>query len=228
MSDLRRLLRKQNEMFKRKSSDEYVEAPTESKAEGGRPGAAPNEPTCEKCGDSYGAPAHNAAVWGSHPFQAKAEPPQPSVQPHDHAKDDRKLPIDRPCSACSAGDSEMEYHSHCPPFRVEPSVQGEQNWAIIAAKEIADLWNLSHYGEHKTAEIIRKNAPAAPSITSARITTAAKAFVEKLHAIHADEKYQSVWTISQIHVGPYQGPNYIKELEELEKALREAGVRVEQ
>ena len=32
-------------------------------------------------------------------------------------KDDRKLPIDRPCSACSAGDYKMEYHDHCPPFR---------------------------------------------------------------------------------------------------------------
>ena len=36
-----------------------------------------------------------------------------------------KLPIDRPCSACSAGDVQMEYHDHQPPFResapVEPS-----------------------------------------------------------------------------------------------------------
>lgn len=29
-----------------------------------------------------------------------------------------KFPIDRPCSACSAGDSEMKYHDHSPPFRV--------------------------------------------------------------------------------------------------------------
>lgn len=31
-----------------------------------------------------------------------------------------KYPIDRPCSACSAGDTEMEYHDHQPPFRAEP------------------------------------------------------------------------------------------------------------
>lgn len=37
---------------------------------------------------------------------------------HDCDKDDRKLPIDRPCSACSAGDTRMEYHDHCPPFRL--------------------------------------------------------------------------------------------------------------
>ena len=29
----------------------------------------------------------------------------------------RRLPIDRPCSACSGGDPEMKYHMHSPPFR---------------------------------------------------------------------------------------------------------------
>ena len=29
----------------------------------------------------------------------------------------QKLPIDRPCSACSDGDTEMKYHDHQPPFR---------------------------------------------------------------------------------------------------------------
>ena len=28
-----------------------------------------------------------------------------------------KFPIDRPCSACSAGDLEMKYHDHTAPFR---------------------------------------------------------------------------------------------------------------
>ena len=31
-----------------------------------------------------------------------------------------KLPIDRPCSACSDGDTEMKYHDHTPPFRAQP------------------------------------------------------------------------------------------------------------
>lgn len=38
---------------------------------------------------------------------------------HNCNTEDKKLPIDRPCSACSAGDFEMKYHSHCPPFRNE-------------------------------------------------------------------------------------------------------------
>jgi hypothetical protein len=37
---------------------------------------------------------------------------------HNCNTDDAALPIDRPCSACSAGDHEMKYHLHCPPFRV--------------------------------------------------------------------------------------------------------------
>lgn len=40
---------------------------------------------------------------------------------HDCKTDDRKLPIDRPCSACSGGDTEMKFHAHCPPFRGVPS-----------------------------------------------------------------------------------------------------------
>jgi hypothetical protein len=34
-----------------------------------------------------------------------------------------RLPIDRPCSACSAGDTEMEYHLHRPPFRTPSAPQ---------------------------------------------------------------------------------------------------------
>ena len=36
-----------------------------------------------------------------------------------------KLPIDRPCSACSAGDAEMEHHDHTPPFREAKPVSTE-------------------------------------------------------------------------------------------------------
>ncbi len=36
---------------------------------------------------------------------------------HPPAERPGKYPIDRPCSACSAGDDEMKYHDHHPPFR---------------------------------------------------------------------------------------------------------------
>lgn len=32
-------------------------------------------------------------------------------------KNHARLPIDRPCSACGDGDTEMKYHLHSPPFR---------------------------------------------------------------------------------------------------------------
>lgn len=49
----------------------------------------------------------------------------------------------------------------------------------------------------------------------------AKKLVAKLREVHADSKYQSVWTISHIHVGQYSGPTYTAELETLEKGLKE-------
>lgn len=33
----------------------------------------------------------------------------------------QKRPINRPCSACSAGDYKMEYHDHHPPFADDPA-----------------------------------------------------------------------------------------------------------
>ena len=61
---------------------------------------------------------------GDMPFPCENWKPLEQPEPgHTCSTDDRRLPIDRPCSACSAGDSEMEYHLHCPPFRPEPSEQ---------------------------------------------------------------------------------------------------------
>lgn len=36
--------------------------------------------------------------------------------------------------------------------------------------------------------------------------------VERLGAVHADERYRSVWTLYMIHGGHYTGPSYEKEL----------------
>lgn len=55
---------------------------------------------------------------------------------------------------------------------------------------------------------------AAPSLKEA-----ATRFVEKLRLVHADARYQSVWTVAQLHIGPYTGLKYDEELEALKKAL---------
>lgn len=52
-----------------------------------------------------------------------------------------------------------------------------------------------------------------------RLLKAATALAEKLRQVHKDPKYVSVWVISQNHAGPYTGPQYVQELEELEKVL---------
>lgn len=51
------------------------------------------------------------------------------------------------------------------------------------------------------------------------IANAAMALRDKLKAIHDDAAYQSVWTVNQLHAGPYQGPTYTDELAALDAAL---------
>lgn len=45
------------------------------------------------------------------------------------------------------------------------------------------------------------------------LVEALSALVEKLDLVHDDPRYEAVWTISQLHAGPYTGPQYDKELE---------------
>lgn len=212
-----------------------LEAATESKAEGGQTqipsleweGKTPQERNDIVCGIVERLTRANSPYltplekWALNMYYTQtcevppAEPPQPSVQPHDHAKDDRKLPIDRPCSACSAGDSEMEYHSHCPPFRVEPSVQGEQDepvaeliniWTGKRHEEFA-CWGVGEMGYKPPMGVTVKSRhplylhPSAPSITSERI------------AEIANERFTTEESIDWCR-------------EAIIEALREAGVRV--
>jgi hypothetical protein len=56
-----------------------------------------------------------------------------------------------------------------------------------------------------------------------KLETTFWAFVNKLDAIHDDPAYKSVWTVHQIHVGPYQGPTYTAELAAARAVLMEGG-----
>ena len=51
------------------------------------------------------------------------------------------------------------------------------------------------------------------------IEVAARTLRDKLRAIHEDRAFQSVWTVNQLHAGPYRGPTYVDELAGLEEAL---------
>lgn len=54
---------------------------------------------------------------------------------------------------------------------------------------------------------------------SDKLHEAAKKLCERLREIHDHPEYLAVWTCSQIHRGPYTGPNYAEELMALEKAV---------
>jgi hypothetical protein len=51
-----------------------------------------------------------------------------------------RLPIDRPCSACSAGDSKMEYHLHAPPFRTDSATITGVEDKFIHSDKLSAYW----------------------------------------------------------------------------------------
>jgi hypothetical protein len=58
-------------------------------------------------------------------------------------------------------------------------------------------------------------------MSSDEVRKALKDLIDRLDEIHADPVYKSVWTIHQLHVGPYRGPTYIEELARARAALEE-------
>jgi hypothetical protein len=51
------------------------------------------------------------------------------------------------------------------------------------------------------------------------VISAARALLERLDLVHADDRYKAVWEIAQLHIGPYTGLQYESELLALRKAL---------
>lgn len=61
-------------------------------------------------------------------------------------------------------------------------------------------------------------------IENEEIAQAAKALVQRLHAVHAHPAYEAVWNFYLSEGGgPYRGPTYTAELAALEDTLRLAG-----
>lgn len=56
-----------------------------------------------------------------------------------------------------------------------------------------------------------------------KLEAALNGLVERLDEIHADPAYKSVWTIHQLHAGPYQGPTYVEALARARAALKGKG-----
>jgi len=53
------------------------------------------------------------------------------------------------------------------------------------------------------------------------VLLAALQLVQQLDRVHKSPEYLSVWTLHQIHAGPYMGPTYTDALLALKKALKE-------
>ena len=53
------------------------------------------------------------------------------------------------------------------------------------------------------------------------LLTAASHLLSQIERVNDSPEYQAVWTIAQMHVGPYTGPTYINEMAALQKVLKE-------
>ena len=54
---------------------------------------------------------------------------------------------------------------------------------------------------------------------SIAIEVAARKLVEKMDEVFKSPEHTSVWTLHQLHFGPYKGPSYADELVALKKVL---------
>ncbi len=52
-----------------------------------------------------------------------------------------------------------------------------------------------------------------------QLETALRVLVDKLDVVHNSDDYMQVCGIAQVHVGPYNGPTYIEELERAKQVL---------
>lgn len=59
-----------------------------------------------------------------------------------------------------------------------------------------------------------------------KVKEAAEKLVAKLEECRLDPQYQSVWNLYYIHGNVYTGATYYKELDELQKALKEENEKI--
>lgn len=85
----------------------------------------------------------------------------------------------------------------------------------ISAIFTEEAYNISIGNKHWAIEKIVKLLERQEEMQDA-----ANNLVNKMQAVYDDPAYSSVWTISQAHVGPYKGPKWEKEFNELKAALK--------
>jgi hypothetical protein len=68
------------------------------------------------------------------------------------------------------------------------------------------------------ASKLRATPPGLETVPEGTMAALAS-LVDRLHLIHDDERYLSVWQVSQAHLGPYNGPQYTEELSNADAIL---------
>ena len=51
------------------------------------------------------------------------------------------------------------------------------------------------------------------------LLSSAMSLLGKLRIVHSSPEYKRVWEIAQAHSGPYEGIQYVDEMDDLEKAI---------
>lgn len=92
-------------------------------------------------------------------------------------------------------------------FGYVPEAYAEDGHPLTVAEKI-DILGGQLIGEHTQLGTLRE---------------ALQKLVTRLEFVHSSSAYKSVWTISQIHVGPYQGPSYADELKAAKDVLTAKG-----
>lgn len=71
----------------------------------------------------------------------------------------------------------------------------------------------------KVSDLETASASLSPAAPAPGVTEALRNLVARLDEVHADKRYESVWAVSQLHVGPYSGPTYTDALNAARAAL---------
>lgn len=99
------------------------------------------------------------------------------------------------------------------PAHVTQLLRGNSAYDVPVWATRADAVRFGNPGADHTALFLHPD----PKVKELREALAT--LVDKLDAVHADERLRAVWTVSQMHIGAYAGPTYTDELAAARAAL---------
>ena len=70
-----------------------------------------------------------------------------------------------------------------------------------------------------TPETNQESDNSASEVECKDLLAASMSLLGKLRIVHSSPEYKGVWAIAQAHSGPYEGIQYVDEMDDLEKAI---------